>query len=186
MKISPRILISLAILLFVNAIFSIKYLSRYTNLVGLLVIFLSGLYAFTFFSKSMKRFSFLQKGLVPIVFIYMLFSFYLVHKVPMETLNVDRWSIITSFWDNYFSGKYVYMAKSHMGNKPGPMPFYFILALPFYFLKEFAYLSILGILFFIYLIFKPIKQTGIGIFSLAFLLTSPIFYGKLFQEVLFF
>jgi hypothetical protein len=175
MKISPRILISLAILLFVNAIFSIKYLSRYTNWAVMIIVLLTGLYVFIFFFKNMKRFSFLQKGLIPIVVLYMLFSLYLVQRVSMETLNVDRWSIITSFWANYFSGKYVYLAKSHMGNKPGPMPFYFILALPFYFLKEFAYLSILGIVLFIYLLFKPIKQTSIGIFLLVFLLTSPIF-----------
>ena len=175
MKISPRILISLAIVLFINAIFSLKYLSRYTSWASLIIILLTGFYIFIFFAKPAKWSLFFQKGLIPIVVGYILFSLYLIHKVPMETLNVDRWSIITSFWDNYFLGNYVYSAKSHMGNKPSPMPFYFIMALPFYFLKEYAYLSLSGIILFIYLVFKQIKQTSKGTFLLAFLLTSPIF-----------
>ena len=36
-------------------------------------------------------------------------------------------------------------------------------------------ISLLGIMLFLYLIFKPLKQTGIGAFIIVFLLTSPIF-----------
>jgi hypothetical protein len=61
-----------------------------------------------------------------------------------------------------------------MGNNPGPMPFYFILALPFYLLKEFAYLSLLGIFLFLYLIFKHSKMSKTYNFIFIFLLTTPI------------
>jgi hypothetical protein len=73
-------------------------------------------------------------------------------KIPYESLNVDRWSVITSFWDNFFKNDYVYFAKSNVGNPPGPMPFYFILALPFYFIGELGYFSILGIVVFLLLL----------------------------------
>jgi len=63
---------------------------------------------------------------------YFIFSIFLFRLIPQETLNVDRFSVITSFWDSYFNWEYVYFAKSFHGNLPGPMPFYFILALPFY------------------------------------------------------
>lgn len=79
-------------------------------------------------------------------------SYFIFQKVPVETLNVDRWSVITSFWDNYFAGKYVYFALSHMNNYPGPMPFYYVVALPFYLLGELGYLSIIGLLAFILLL----------------------------------
>lgn len=73
-------------------------------------------------------------------------------KVPYESLNGDRWSVITSFWDNYFNGQYVYFAKSNFGNPPGPMPFYYILALPFYAIGELGYFSLLGIVVFVLLL----------------------------------
>jgi len=42
-------------------------------------------------------------------------SGFIFYKIPVESLNVDRWSVITSFWDNFFKGEYVYFAKSNMG-----------------------------------------------------------------------
>ncbi|MFA5555740.1 MAG: hypothetical protein WCY06_03390 [Flavobacteriaceae bacterium] len=44
------------------------------------------------------------------------------------------------------------MATSHLGNYPGPMPFYYILALPFYLLGELGYFSLLGIIVFLSLL----------------------------------
>jgi hypothetical protein len=55
-------------------------------------------------------------------------------------------------WDNYFSGEYVYFAKSNFGNPPGPMPFYYVLALPFYAVGELGYFSLLGIVVFVLLL----------------------------------
>lgn len=103
-----------------------------------------------------------------------LLSCFLFIKLPQESLNVDRWSVISSFWDNYFSGKYVYFATSHMGNYPGPMPFYYVLALPFYLMGELGYYSLMGIpVFFLVMKFSKIpdfRQTliFIGLFSSFF------------------
>ena len=89
-------------------------------------------------------------------------------------MHVDRWSVIASFWDNYFNGKYVYFAQSFDGNYPGPMPFYFILALPFYIIGELGIFSVLGIFVFMFLM-KNKKNSNIT--SMYFILTaSSIFY----------
>lgn len=88
-------------------------------------------------------------------------SFLLWKKIPVETLNVDRWSVISSFWDSYFKGEYAYFAKSNVGNPPGPMPFYFLLALPFYLLGELGGLAVTGVLLMcgLLLLLKVKKQT---------------------------
>lgn len=95
--------------------------------------------------------------------------------INVETLMVDRWSVISSFWENYFQGEYVYFAKSHRNNPPGPMPFYYMLALPFYLIGELGYFSLLAIpaLWIVskYLRFnKAVVQFGL------FLLITSFFY----------
>ena len=106
-------------------------------------------------------------------------SYFIFQKVPVETLNVDRWSVITSFWDNYYAGEYVYFALSHMNNYPGPMPFYYILALPFYLFGELGYLSIIGLLAFILLLkfLKKSLQTQTVYFII--IATSPFYLWEI-------
>ena len=65
-------------------------------------------------------------------------------KIPLESLNVDRWSVISSFWEAAGVGEYPYFATSHMGNPPGPMPVYFLLAWPFYLTGSLDLLSAAG------------------------------------------
>lgn len=62
------------------------------------------------------------------------------------TLNVDRWSVISSFLEKGLNNQYPYGAISHLGNPPGPMPVYFILAFPFYIVGGLCVLSGLGYL----------------------------------------
>ena len=89
-----------------------------------------------------------------IIAIYCLADIYFLTATDPLKLNVDRWSVITSFWDYFFAGKYPYLAKSHMGNAPGPFPIYFLLALPFYFMHQIGYFSLLGIVLMLFYIFK--------------------------------
>jgi len=147
--------LSLGIILLVNLLFGIKYLSRYSlygviaavGIIGLqyLIVKSSGLlYRFKQYLKFIDLF---------ILAVFVGGAVIVFMKVPVESLNVDRWSVISSFWNNYFDGKYVYYAKSHMGNPPGPMPFYYILALPFYMLGEQGIFSLAGVVVF-YLLLK--------------------------------
>ncbi len=100
----------------------------------------------------------------------------LVHfAVPLEQLNVDRWSVITSFLDTLFAGEYPYAARSHLGNPPGPMPVYFFLAAPFYALGWLESLSALGYLL---AIFWLGRKGSIGILSVLMLAFSPCLYWE--------
>ena len=128
--------ISLLLFLFVNFIFSVKYLSRVTNYYLIISILIIVIYFFLWkFRGVLDRFlPYLGKANIFILLAFIITSVLVFNKIHVESLKVDRWSVITSFWDNYLNGKYVYFAKSNMGNPPGPMPFYFILALPFYLL----------------------------------------------------
>ena len=132
---------SMSLFLIVNFIFSIKYFARYTSYYLPIVLALMCFHIFLF-SRRGGRIT--QDRYILIVNVLLLSFFciacvFLWSRISVESLNVDRWSVITSFWDYFFSGQYVYYALSHLGNYPGPMPFYFILALPFYLLELFFF-----------------------------------------------
>ncbi|MBC7438663.1 MAG: oligosaccharide repeat unit polymerase [Flavobacterium sp.] len=168
--------ISFLIFLFVNSLFSIKYLSRYTSKYILITFLIILFYFFIWLKKDLitNVLKFLKIKNIYIVLIYIVVVSFVFYLIPKETLHVDRWSVIASFWDNYFNGKYVYFAQSFDGNYPGPMPFYFILALPFYIIGELGIFSVLGIFVFMFLM-KNKKKSNIT--SMYFILTaSSLFY----------
>jgi succinate-acetate transporter protein len=146
--------VCLFLFLFVNFAFSAKYLSDITPYYLPASIGLCGIYlAFWRFRSRVgnftNRFRYLNHCLV---LSYFAVSAILFIKIPAESLNVDRRDVITSFWDNYFNGEYVYFAQSFAGNYPGPMPFYFVLALPFYWYGELGFFSLMGLIAFVLLI----------------------------------
>ncbi|MGK4566705.1 hypothetical protein [Flavobacterium sp. 3HN19-14] len=166
---------SMLIFLFINFIFALKYTSRFTDYYWLVSVLVVVFYAIIWYKRQL--FSLLISKIK--YSNYWLYGFYIIaallllYYIPKEMLNVDRWSVITSFWDNYFKGEYVYYAKSFDGNYPGPMPFYFILALPFYLIGELGIFSLSGILLFVFLM----KKCRIAQREIAFLLTGiSLFY----------
>ncbi len=146
--------ICLFIFLFVNFVFAFKYLGRYisyplltsTAIIGFQFI----LWIKRDYLQKMTKYLNTLDFLILVTFI-IAFGFIFI-KVPVLSLKVDRATVISSFWDNYFDNKYVYFAKSHRGNPPGPMPFYYLLALPFYLIGELGYFSLTGIIAFYFLI----------------------------------
>lgn len=166
--------IALGILLSINFAFSVKYISRitpyYLYFSTLILVFYIALWCNRIqLEKVLKKIPYLNTFLI---IIFILVSSMIFIKIPSETLNVDRWSVITSFWDNYFSGKYVYFAESVDGNYPGPMPFYFFLALPFYLIGELGYFSIMGSIVFLFLLKYTSKPTHIQSFYLLLVMLS--------------
>lgn len=166
--------VSLFIFLVVSFLFSAKYLYRITSYAGIISLAITLLYLLLW---NKRRFLFpnietSKKVVIAALIIFVGCSFFVFKKIPVETLNVDRWSVITSFWDSFFKGEYVYFAKSNMANYPGPMPFYFILALPFYFMGELGYFSILGVLLFYLLIEKTIKNRTLKSVSIILILIN--------------
>ncbi len=152
--------ISFVLFLFVNFLFTYKYLERFTPWVGLIAVIISILYFILYKKKNILVF--INKKIeIILISILIIISFFIWKKISVESLNVDRWSVITSFWDSYFANEYAYFAKSFAGNPPGPMPFYFILALPFYLVDELGFLSIIGVLFFYWLMwYKKVNSVS--------------------------
>ena len=145
---------TIVIVLVVNLTFLIKYLSRatayYLPVALLITAICAAIWHYRFsLNQWLEKRRYLNPGLIVALVIVASVVF---AKIPYQSLNVDRWSVITSFWDNYFSGEYVYFAKSNFGNPPGPMPFYYVLALPFYAVGELGYFSLLGIVVFVLLL----------------------------------
>ena len=163
--------ISLALFLFVNFLFTYKYLERFTSYAALLSVLVSLLYIVLYRKRNLLKF--INKKIeVSLIVIFIVICLLIWKKIPVETLNVDRWSVITSFWDSFFSNEYAYFAKSFAGNPPGPMPFYFILALPFYLVDELGFLSIIGILFFYWLMLYKQVNTINRILILLLILSA--------------
>ncbi len=171
--------ISFFFILFINFLFLIKYGIRLTPFFVFLALGILGIY-YLIWRKQTLIFNFKNERLLKISNPIMLlgfigFSVLVFHFLPQEQLNVDRWSVISSFWDNFFERKYAYFAKSHMGNHPGPMPFYFILALPFYFVGDLGYFSLIGLLVFYFILYysKEFVRTRT---LMLFLLLISAFY----------
>lgn len=166
---------SFAIFVFINLVFFIKYLERVTEYYLILSFILCSFY-FIVWNLRTKINKYRIKSIHNWAFILTLtlISIVLFYKIDVNTLRVDRWSVITSFWDNYFNNDYVYYAISHMGSYPGPMPFYFILALPFYLIGELGFLTIIGIILFYNILKKEIKSES-KLFIGLLIITSSVF-----------
>ncbi len=163
--------ICFALFLFVNFLFTYKYLERFTPWAVLVSVLVSLLYIVLFQKRDLLKF--ISKKIEISFFIAFIVVCLLIwKKIAVETLNVDRWSVITSFWDSYFANEYAYFAKSFAGNPPGPMPFYFILALPFYLVGELGFLSIIGVLLFYWLMWYKKVNSITRIFILLLILSS--------------
>lgn len=171
--------VSIFILLLINFVFSYKYLERVIDYPMPVSVFLSILYFiilyFSFF--PFPKFKIIAKYANVILLLLFSFTcFFVFSKVDVNSLNVDRWSIITNFWNAFFNGEYAYFSSSNVGNPPGPMPFYFLLALPFYWIGELGYFSLTGILFF-YILLKYLKFSNLSIFFVLLFLTFSTFYA---------
>lgn len=163
--------ISFTLFLFVSFLFTYKYLERFTQWAILLSVIVSLLYIVLYRTQHLLKF--INKKLeISFIIVFIVACFFIWKKVPIETLNVDRWSVISSFWDSYFANEYAYFAKSFAGNPPGPMPFYFILALPFYWVGELGFLSIIGVLFFYWLMWYKKVNTINRILILLLILSA--------------
>lgn len=168
---------SLLFFLFVNFVFGIKYLSRISSHYFIFSVLIMAFYSLVWLKKDVINGLFikLKLSIGLLLVLYFIFTMVLLYIVPKESLNVDRWSVISSFWQNYFNDEYVYYAKSFDNNYPGPMPFYFILALPFYLIGELGLFSFLGIVVFV--LFTKKLDKSFNCASISFLLiATSLFY----------
>lgn len=146
-------------IVFVNMVFIVKYAGRTISLsVGLVsaiayaVVMIVGYRKYDILrgkislhglssdntKSSSSRYSNVWKLLCAIVVILWLA---LLYFIPKETLNVDRWLMVQTFWDNIKSGVYPYIPRYNQ-NIPSQLPVYHILAYPFYAIGEVGLLSV--------------------------------------------
>lgn len=169
--------ITFLIFLFINFIFSVKYISRISTLYILISIIIVTFY-FVIWNLKIKIYSKKHFNLI-ILLLFTFLSILLFYKFPIETINVDRWSVITSFWDTYLDNKYAYNALSNVGNPPGPMPFYFVLAFPFYLIGELGYFTLFGLFLFYYILKKSPITSQSKTIILLLILTSLWFVWEI-------
>lgn len=174
-------MISLFILIAINLLFYAKYLERVTDYYLLFSVIFSLIFTSVLFLPFLLKKELPQLKFVNIFLILVLIaaSFYISYKIPIETINVDRWEIITLFWNAYEKGDYVYFAQMESGNKPGAMPFYFLISYPFYLTKSFFLMPVIALIIFVFTLrYAGIKSNGITT-CIIFLLLSPSFLWEI-------
>lgn len=158
-------------ILIIQALFSFKYIARYFPDFYIPVswaLILCTAFLLWYSPKSKINFpKYIYFGAIVGI---LLATVILLKYIPIKTLNVDRWSVISSFWDAAFTGEYPYAAKSHMNNPPGPMPFYFCLALPFYLGIDFGWIAAIGLI--IWMIWWRKKDFSRGLIVSLLMLSS--------------
>jgi hypothetical protein len=181
--------LTITILSLINGLFAWKYASRASNdLLLILSVLISTILPFLlYFIYLYKLNAVVQKILNSGKFTLLLLAgviicsaaFYLYY--PQELLRVDRYEMIRLFWDNFLSQKCPYCPRSEGTNIPGPFPFYFFAAFPFYLIGETGLYSILGFLLFAGIILKT-KSISTALKNTIFLLlvTSPAVLFELF------
>jgi hypothetical protein len=172
---SAKLWLAFSALSLINVLFGYKYLERYTVWAGLVTALVFVFQLAVFYYRTHPIFNNWLYFLPRIgIFVLLAFLTYVHMYFPVQGLNVDRWSVISSFWEAAFAGEYPYFAQSHMGNPPGPLPMYFVMALPFHLLGELAVLSLIGYaLWFSRKLFKP------GYWLVVLLLSSFFMYWEI-------
>ena len=160
----------------INVIFITKYTSRITHYYYLLslayvVTLAVSLYLVSYIPEKY----FTKKTFFIFVILFVTFSITSFAVIPQESLRVDRYEMIRIFWDNFFAGINPYTPRSGGTNIPGPFPFYFYLALPFYAIGEIGYLSLLGFVLFALLLRRSNQDERNRILILLALILSPAY-----------
>ncbi len=176
--------VCLFILLFVNFVFLIKYLGRVTEYnLPISIAICSFYFSLWYFRKAYAKLKINFNAINYVLLIgFVTVSAFIFTMIDVNNLKVDRWSIITAFWENYFNGEYVYYAKSFAGWYPGPMPFYFVIALPFMLLGELGYFSLMGVVVLFYVFkWEKIKPAAITVF-LLFIMLGCFYLWEVFSR----
>jgi hypothetical protein len=176
-----KILISISLLIAINLLFINKYLSRVSGLAGIATLFMLIVYTGFWLVRDKIRLSDKRCTLVKTaaILVISVSSVIIFRTITSESLNVDRWSVISSFWEASFNHQYPYSAVSHLGNHPGPMPVYFLLALPFYLAGEIGYMSLFALFFFVFLTGKLKVSPSLKLWSTLFLIGSAYFLWEI-------
>lgn len=138
--------LALLIIVFINSLFCFKYVERVTEHYSLIAfIYTAFQLVILWLGHKWLRLKVTRSIIYTLILgVPILISILSFLIITPQDLNVDRWSVIDSFLSELFKGNYPYSARSHTGNPPGPMPIYFAIAVPFYTLSCYSFLSLIG------------------------------------------
>lgn len=178
----------LLIFLLVNGIFVYKYGARATPHFLPLTAAYSLFFAILFYAlPRIPERLFTGKLYVAIAAAYCLLFAALLQFVPQSSIRLDRYEMISLFWDNVSNGINPYTPRTPDSNIPSGFPLYFAMALPFYLIGEIGYLSLLGFALFAWLLYRRRDFSWRGKTSaLILLLASAAFnYENLCRSTIF-
>ncbi|MDX2130115.1 MAG: hypothetical protein SFU91_13860 [Chloroherpetonaceae bacterium] len=146
-------LVSLSLLAAINSLFIYKYSARLTSLflpISLLSFVLFIGFYWWLLNRTVKQDalkSYLMLALIALM------SIPLLILNPVLELKVDRWMMIQTFWDNFFSGSYPYAPRYTFYNQnvPAPLPYYFLFTFPFYLVREISLVTLFTLLLVVFL-----------------------------------
>lgn len=152
-RFSKSFFLQIAIYLFVNGLFILKYFPRSSAstpvlLAGYLILVFLFVLGYKTFSSKVSEKSF-KIAYWAILILMILAIIGLLISIDRYSVRVDRWSAVTFFLDNFFQGKYPYSAHTHVSdsNFASPFPIWHFINIPFYLLGDVG----IGLIFFLLL-----------------------------------
>lgn len=179
--------LALSAILLTNFVFAWKYLDRLSPLLALPIAFLYSLFllALALFWNKLKLPLSNTWLAIATAIVLMLFSYIVFQKIDPLSIKVDRWSVISSFWDASYNGQYPYFAKSHMNSPPGPLPVYFLLGLPFYLIGEIGWYAVAGLLLFLWFLHHKQDQIKFTTVLILCFCSLAVLYEILVRSTIF-
>jgi hypothetical protein len=160
--------IAAGVIFFVNLLFAYKYSIRVSIEFGILFTLLyATVLSILFFYRD-------NISLKPVIYHFVFFSYVLLlciglFYIDKITLNVDRWEMISIFFDSLSKGIDPYSQSASNGNYPAGLPFYFLLYAPFHFVGEIAIATLLMLSFvYMYYVKKNKKNFFIYVYAIIF------------------
>jgi hypothetical protein len=94
-------------------------------------------------------------------------------KIPVETVRVDRWELMSNFLQRLFQGRYPYLASSHLNPAPpAPFPWLFLVGIPAWLVGEIGWFPLASLALLVWVAPKRVRP-----FLIMALTTSlPIWY----------
>ena len=150
-RISFPFFTQIALYLFVNGLFILKYFPRAGIISPIILVFyslfiISGIIMYGLYSNKISERNY-KIGYFLLLIIICFAIIGLLVAIDRYSVRVDRWSAVTFFLDNLFQGKYPYSAHTHVSttNFASPFPIWHIINVPFYLLGDVG----IGLIFFL-------------------------------------
>lgn len=176
--------LSVYLLVFIQFLFLYKYGERFAEL-GILVsglIAMVSIIAWYLLRQNNKVLALLER-FNPVLIGMILISLALL-LTDTSALNVDRYSVVDAFWNAAVNGEYPYLAKSHMNNFPGPMPFYFFILFPFWWIGDIGTICLVLIVVWFY--FRKWNFKNFAPVMVLLILLAPFWWEVIARSNVFF